>query len=181
MRVIAGEFKSRKLASVPGWDVRPTPDRLRETMFSILAPLIEGTVFVDAYAGGGSVGIEALSRGASRGVFIERAPAALEVLRANIASLGLQGRANVLRGKAAGALAGYKADIVFLDPPYTEPEEYAASFAVVRAPLVIAQHASREVLAERYGSHVRYRTVKQGDNTLSFYRVEQESPKPVVE
>ena len=172
MRVIAGEFKSRKLASVPGWDVRPTPDRLRETMFSILAPVIAGAVFVDAYAGSGSVGIEAISRGASRCVFIERSPGALEVLRANVASLGLQGRANVLRGKAAGALAGFKADIVFLDPPYAEPEEYALAMAVLKAPLVVAQHASREVLEERYGKLSRYRTVKHGDNTLSFYRIE---------
>jgi 16S rRNA (guanine966-N2)-methyltransferase len=170
MRVIAGEFKSRKLASVPGWDVRPTPDRLRETLFSILAPLIEATVFVDAYAGSGAVGIEAISRGAARCVFIERAPAALEVLRANVASLGLQGRATVLRGKASGALAGFKADIVFLDPPYTDPEEYALAMAVVKAPLVIAQHASREVLEESYGQLARYRTVKQGENCLSFYR-----------
>ena len=172
MRVIAGEFKSRKLTSVPGWDVRPTPDRLRETMFSILAPVIEGAVFVDAYAGSGSVGIEAISRGAARCVFIERSPGALEVLRANVASLGLQGRANVLRGKAAGALAGFKADIVFLDPPYMEPEEYALSMAVLKAPLVVVQHASREVLEERYGKLARYRTVKQGENTLSFYRMD---------
>jgi 16S rRNA (guanine966-N2)-methyltransferase len=171
MRVIAGEFRSRKLASVPGWDVRPTPDRMRETLFSILTPVLAGAVFVDAYAGSGSVGIEALSRGAARGIFIEKSTAALTVLRANIASLGLQGRANVIRGKAAGALAGYKADIVFLDPPYTDPEEYAASMAVVKAPLVIAQHASREVLPDLYGKLERYRMVKQGDNTLSFYRL----------
>jgi len=119
------------------------------------------------------VGIEAISRGAARCVFIERSPAALEVLRANVASLGLQGRANVLRGKATGALAGYKADIVFLDPPYTDPEEYALAMAVLKAPLVVAQHASREVLAERYGKLARYRTVKQGDNTLSFYRLDE--------
>ena len=117
------------------------------------------------------MGIEALSRGAARGIFIEKSTAALTVLRANIASLGLQGRANVIRGKAAGALAGYKADIVFLDPPYTDPEEYAASMAVVKAPLVIAQHASREVLPDLYGKLERYRMVKQGDNTLSFYRL----------
>jgi 16S rRNA (guanine(966)-N(2))-methyltransferase RsmD len=171
MRVIAGEFRSRKLASVPGWDVRPTPDRMRETMFSILTPLLEGAMFVDAYAGSGSVGIEALSRGAARCVFIERSAAALDVLRANIASLGLQGRVNIIRGKAAGALAGYKADIVFLDPPYNEPDEYAASFAVAKAPLVIAQHATRQLLEDGYGRLERYRTVKQGENTLSFYRL----------
>lgn len=170
MRVIAGEFRSRKLASVPGTMVRPTPDRLRETLFSILAPVIEGATFVDAYAGSGAVGIEAISRGASRAIFIESTTPALEVLRANIASLGIQGRANVMRGKAAQALPGCKADIVFLDPPYTDPEEYALSMAAAKAPIVIAQHATRQVLEERYGALARYRTLKQGDNTLSFYR-----------
>lgn len=171
MRIIAGEFRSRKLKSVPGFDVRPTPDRMRETMFSILSPVIDGAVFVDAYAGSGAVGLEALSRGAVRCTFIERSSDALEVLRANIASLGLQGRASVIRGKAANALAGCKADIVFLDPPYTDPEEYALSMATAKAPLVIAQHASKQAMEERYGKLERYRTVKQGDNTLSFYRL----------
>jgi len=170
MRVIAGEFRSRKLASVPGVAVRPTPDRLRESLFSILMPVIDGAVFVDAYAGGGSVGIEAISRGAARAVFIERSAAALEVLRENVASLKIQGRANVVRGKAAQALGAYLADIVFIDPPYTDPDEYAASLAVANAPLVIAQHASKQVLEERYGDLERYRTLRQGDNTLSFYR-----------
>lgn len=172
MRVIAGEFRSRKLASVPGMAVRPTPDRMRESLFSILATVIEGAVFVDAYAGSGSVGIEAVSRGARRGVFIERSGAALEVLRGNIASLGIQGRVNVIRGKAGQSLAGLKADVIFIDPPYTDPEEYAAAMAVADAPLVICQHASRQELEERYGRLVRYRTLRQGDNTLSFYRRE---------
>jgi 16S rRNA (guanine(966)-N(2))-methyltransferase RsmD len=171
MRVIAGEFRSRVLKSVPGWNVRPTPDRLRETLFSILTPVIEGAVFVDAYAGSGSVGIEAISRGAARGIFIEPSRDALEVLRANIASLGIQNRASVTRGKAAGALAGFAADIAFIDPPYTDPEEYALAMAVVRAPLVILQHATREKIEDRYGKLERYRMVKQGDNTLSFYRL----------
>ncbi|MBI2688884.1 MAG: 16S rRNA (guanine(966)-N(2))-methyltransferase RsmD [Acidobacteria bacterium] len=170
MRVIAGEFRSRKLASVPGLAVRPTPDRLRESLFSILMPVIEGAVFVDAYAGSGSVGIEALSRGAKRCVFIERSSAALEVLRANLVSLGAQARVNVIRGKAAQVLGAYAADIVFLDPPYTDPDEYGAAMGVVRARMVIAQHAAKQVLEDRYGVYERYRLVKQGDNTLSFYR-----------
>lgn len=170
MRIIAGEFRSRKIASVPGLEVRPTPDRLRETLFSILMPEIEGAVFVDAYAGSGSVGLEALSRGARRAIFIERSGAALEVLRANIASLGVQGRASVIRGRAAQVLGNYPADIVFLDPPYTHPDEYAATLAVAQAPLVIAQHASRQALELQYGALASYRTVKQGDNTLTFFR-----------
>ncbi|HEU0119495.1 MAG TPA: 16S rRNA (guanine(966)-N(2))-methyltransferase RsmD [Bryobacteraceae bacterium] len=169
MRIIAGEFRSRKIASVPGLEVRPTPDRLRETLFSILTSIIEGAVFVDAYAGSGSVGLEALSRGARRAIFIERSGAALEVLRANIVTLGVQGRANVIRGRAGQVLENYTADIVFLDPPYTHPDEYAAALALAKAPLVIAQHASRHKLEPQYGSLTSYRTVKQGDNTLTFF------------
>lgn len=171
MRVIAGEFRSRKIESVPGTAVRPTPDRLRETLFSILMPVIEDAVFMDAYAGSGSVGIEALSRGAKRCIFIERSAAALDVLRANIASLGLQSRASVVRGKVAQMIGAYRPDILFLDPPYPEPEEYALAMNAAHAPLVIAQHASKQALEERYGNLVRYRTLKQGDNTLSFYRL----------
>jgi 16S rRNA (guanine966-N2)-methyltransferase len=171
MRVIAGELRSRKIASVPGLAVRPTPDRLRETLFSILMPVLPGAIFIDAYAGSGSVGIEAISRGAVRCIFIESSREALEVLRANITSLGIQGRSNVVRGKVAQAIAAYKADILFLDPPYPEPEEYALAINATQAPLVIAQHASKQVLEERYGNRVCYRTVRQGDNTLSFYRL----------
>ena len=76
MRIIAGEYRSRKLRTVPGLDVRPTPDRLRETLFNVLAPRIAGTIFLDAYAGSGAVGIEALSRGAKRVILIERKHAA---------------------------------------------------------------------------------------------------------
>ena len=93
MRVIAGEFRSRKLKSLPGMDIRPTSDRLRETLFNILQPRIEGVVFVDAYAGTGAVGIEALSRGAARAVFIEKDRRAVEIIRENLAALGLEGRA----------------------------------------------------------------------------------------
>jgi 16S rRNA (guanine966-N2)-methyltransferase len=171
MRVIAGEFRSRKLASVPGTAVRPTPDRMRETLFSILMPVLAGATFIDAYAGSGSVGIEAVSRGAARCIFIEKSTAALDVLRGNLASLGIQGRVNVVRGRAAQSLGAYAADIVFLDPPYPEPGEYALAMAAARAPVVIAQHASRQELPDRYGDLVRYRTVRQGDNTLSFYRL----------
>ncbi len=95
MRVIGGEFRSRVLKSLPGLDVRPTPDRLREALFSILAPRIEGIVFADLYAGTGAVGIEALSRGAARAVFVEKNRAAIQVIRANLKSLNLEDRAQV--------------------------------------------------------------------------------------
>src|SRR5688572_32102930 len=118
MRVIAGEFRSRRLKTPAGYDVRPTPDRLREALFNVLAPRIEGSVFLDAYAGSGSVGIEALSRGAARAIFIERAREAATVIRENLAELGLSKQAEVLQGRALQYLPHRTADIVFLDPPY---------------------------------------------------------------
>ena len=92
MRVIGGEFRSRKLKTPLGDSIRPTPDRLREALFNILAPRIEGLVFLDAYAGSGSVGIEALSRGARRVIFIEKSRAALRALQDNITTLGIRER-----------------------------------------------------------------------------------------
>ncbi len=172
MRVIGGEFRSRRLKSVPGPATRPTPDRLRETLFDVLAPRIEGAVFLDAYAGTGAVGIEALSRGARRAIFVERGRAAAAVLRENLASLGLAARAAVIQAGAKAALAHHPADIVFLDPPYEMEREYAAAMEALaeRPPaLVIMQHSVRFRPEERYGPLVRTRTLKQGDNALSFY------------
>ncbi|MBM3726066.1 MAG: 16S rRNA (guanine(966)-N(2))-methyltransferase RsmD [Acidobacteria bacterium] len=177
MRVIGGEFRSRRLQSIPGMATRPTPDRLRETLFDILAPRIEGVVFVDAYAGTGAVGIEALSRGAARAVFIEKNRAAVEVLRANLAALGITDRAEVLVIKTAQAIGRFAgetgAGIVFLDPPYELDKEYADVMAALGAnppPLVIAQHSSHKPLDESYGALRHSRLVKQGENSLSFYR-----------
>ena len=98
MRVIAGEFRSRRLKTLPGQSVRPTPDRLREALFNVLTPRIAGAIFLDAYAGSGSVGIEALSRGAASAIFIEKSFAAIRIIRENLASLGLEDRATALNG-----------------------------------------------------------------------------------
>ena len=172
MRIIAGEFRSRILKSVPGLDVRPTSDRLRETLFNVLAPHIEGAIFLDAYAGSGAVGIEALSRGAARVILIEKNRVAIEIIRENVAALGVQSKVSVVRGQASVLLENYPATIAFIDPPYALENEYSASInalAGTNCPLVIAQHASRLTLAESYGSLNRYRVLRQGDNSLSFY------------
>lgn len=172
MRVIGGEFRSRRLRSLPGRQLRPTPDRLRETLFDVLAARIGGTVFLDAYAGSGAVGIEALSRGAARVIFIEKYRGAVEAIRENLKSLGLDARAEVICGKTLVALARFQADIVFLDPPYELAEEYDGALrALGEAPpgLVIAQHPVRLALKEEYGQLRRTRVLKQGDNALSFY------------
>src|SRR5262249_33467103 len=118
MRVIGGEFRSRRLKSIPGAATRPTPDRLRETLFDILAPRIEGATFIDAYAGSGAVGVEALSRGAAHAWFLERNRKALDVIHENLAGLGVESRATVLAGPVSLTIGRLEADIVFLDPPY---------------------------------------------------------------
>ena len=173
MRVIAGEFRSRHLRTLAGLDTRPTPDRLRESLFNIIAPEIEDEVFLDAYAGTGAVGIEALSRGASRAIFIERSRDAVEVIRENLASLGLLKRADVVQGRVLQYLKHRKADVIFLDPPYGLEGEYRESLTILGEeppPLAIVQHASRLELDDEYGSLHRTRVLKQGENSLSFYR-----------
>ena len=178
MRVIAGEFRSRKLQSMPGTEVRPTPDRLRETLFNILAAEMPGAVFVDAYAGTGSVGIEALSRGARHVIFIEKDRATADLIKSILSSLRALSRARVICGSGAIHLSGIAADIVFIDPPYPKEKEYAAAMhALERNPprLVIAQHSIRFALEEAYGPLRRTRYLRQSDNALSFYKPRSET------
>jgi 16S rRNA (guanine966-N2)-methyltransferase len=172
MRVIAGQFRRRILKSVPGMNVRPTPDRLRETLFNILGARVEGAVFLDAYAGTGAVGIEALSRGAKAAILIERRADALAVLRENLRTLGIGDEATVLRGSALTLLPDVRCDIAFIDPPYDLTKEYRDSLPGLDATgcqLAIAQHLSKLKLEEAYGPFRKTRIVKQGDNSLSFF------------
>jgi 16S rRNA (guanine(966)-N(2))-methyltransferase RsmD len=177
MRIIGGRFRRRVIKPVPGLDVRPTPDRLRETLFNILSPRIEGTLFVDAYAGTGAVGLEALSRGARRAVFIEVSRGAIDVLRQNIRTLGVEAETELVAAKAVGALARYSnADIVFLDPPYPLEREYRSALLTlggVPPALAVVQHAARFELAPVWGGLSRFRIVRQGDNALSFFERNQ--------
>ena len=173
MRVIAGDFRSRRLKSLPGLNTRPTPDRLRETLFNVLASSVSDGVFMDIYAGTGAVGIEALSRGARRVIFIENNRAAADVIRENLAALGLDGRAEVFTSKATTVLERARADIAFLDPPYEMSKEYDAAITALEqsgTPLVVVQHSRRFEPQETYGNLQRFRNIRQGDNSLSFYR-----------
>jgi 16S rRNA (guanine(966)-N(2))-methyltransferase RsmD len=191
MRVIAGEFRSRRLKSIPGLATRPTPDRLRETLFNILAPRIEGATFLDGYAGTGAVGIEALSRGACHAFFLERSRGAIDVIRENLDALGLEPRATVVAGPVLLTLNRYPANIVFFDPPYELEREYTAlldalancgagrraedevpeSHQASCPPLTVIQHSTHRALPDSHGNLRRTRIVKQGDNALSFYEV----------
>ncbi len=184
MRVIGGEFRSRRLIAPRGDATRPTSDRLRETLFNVLGPRIAGTRFADLYAGSGAVGLEALSRGAAFCCFVERAPAALAAIRENLASLGLERRQFAVSSRSIGralqdlAQAGQLFDLIFLDPPYEAAAEYTATLQALAenaqkllAPdaLVIAEHARRTPLPERFKVLRRQRLLEQGDAALSFY------------
>jgi 16S rRNA (guanine966-N2)-methyltransferase len=185
MRVIAGQYRSRILSAPRGLDTRPTSDRLRETLFNVLSQRIAGAVFADLYAGSGAVGIEALSRGAREAIFVENAEPALRAIRANLASLGIRGGYALEARSVAAALrrltgAGRQADLVFLDPPYREADEYGAALGLLGGECaallnpgaaVIAEHEKRRDLEPRYSVLVRYRVLKQGDAALSFYSV----------
>ena len=185
MRVIAGSFRSRPLEAPRGTATRPTSDRLRETLFNVLAPRIEGARFADLYAGSGAVGIEAISRGADHVWFAENAPAALTAIRTNLSKLKIGGGYSIEDRSVAHLLrslakAGRPLDIVFLDPPYDDGEAYtttlnllAREHAAILAPgaVIIAEHQKKAPLADRYGTLDRIRILKQGDAALSFYAV----------
>jgi 16S rRNA (guanine(966)-N(2))-methyltransferase RsmD len=181
MRVIAGMYRSRPLAAPKGLETRPTSDRLRETLFNVIAMRVPGAKFADLYAGSGAVGIEAISRGAAEVFFAEKHNAALAAIRGNLRTLGISGGFQIEAGGTTGLLkrlAGKPMDVVFLDPPYDEAEEYkrtlmtlsTASNELLHADsLVIAEHTKKQPLLERYGSLVRTRVLQQGDAALSFY------------
>jgi 16S rRNA (guanine(966)-N(2))-methyltransferase RsmD len=186
MRVIAGKFRSRSLKSLKGLVLRPTSDRLRETLFNVLADRVPNARFVDAFAGTGAVGIEALSRGAREVTFIENHLPAVALIRKNLQTLGIQSVGNVVAFDALRALqrmatnlraTSSVVDIVFLDPPYAAAQEYRRVLTFLgTAPflgegsLVIAEHRSSVELPETFGSLSRVRVLRQGDGTLSFYR-----------
>jgi 16S rRNA (guanine(966)-N(2))-methyltransferase RsmD len=177
MRIIAGLYKGRTLKA-PTWNgLRPTSDRLRETLFNVLAPDIDGARVIDAYAGTGAVGIEALSRGAAHVTFIELDARAVRLIETNLARCGVKERYAIIRAGFAGAarrLAGEQADIIFLDPPYGPAALgdalEAASALASPATIVVIEHARRDAAPESAGALVRARVLTSGDSALAFYR-----------
>ena len=184
--MIAGQYRRRALRSLPGREIRPTADRLRETLFNVLcagnpAALAESTWF-DLYAGTGAVGIEALSRGAQMVYFVESSKAAAELIAGNLKSLGIARGFQIVKVEAGKALrqleaVGSVADFVFLDPPYPMQDEYAKTLAALaeskllrERSVVMAEHEKRFDPGEAFGKLRRYRKLEQGDAALSFYR-----------
>jgi 16S rRNA (guanine(966)-N(2))-methyltransferase RsmD len=185
MRVIAGKYRSRPLRSLRGMEIRPTADRLREALFNVLtagAPnALEGSVWLDLFAGTGAVGIEALSRGAGHVSFVESSAPAARVVRQNLDSLGVKAGFTVVQTDVLKALkkieSAAEVDFVFLDPPYEFTEGYrntleflAGAPFVGAATVVIAEHRKRSDPGDKFGTLVRFRTLVQGDGALSFYQ-----------
>ncbi|HEV2498984.1 MAG TPA: 16S rRNA (guanine(966)-N(2))-methyltransferase RsmD [Terriglobia bacterium] len=182
MRIIAGTYRGLRLRTLKGAGLRPTSDHLRETLFNVLGGSVHGSRFLDAYAGSGAVGIEALSRGASDVVFLEHHRPAVAIIRENLNALGLRGGFQVIARPVWSALErlereGNQFEIVFLDPPYDEVGEYHRSLRILaRSRLllpdsqVIAEHARQCKLEEHYGELHRTRLIRHGDSQLAFYR-----------
>ena len=176
LRIIAGRYRRRKVKPVPGRGTRPMPGRLRESLFNVLGDQVAGKVFVDLYAGSGAVGLEALSRGAEQVIFVESSRAASRVIEENLASLGAGDDGLLIHAQVKAALDRISGGIYFLGPPYPMAEEYQKTLETLGgAPpyLVIVQHATRFKLLERYGGLVRFRTIKQGSNSLSLFRAQE--------
>jgi len=191
MRIIAGKFRGRRLRPADKLPLRPTSDRLRETLFDILAAArgLEDSLWLDLFAGSGAVGLEALSRGARKAVLVEQARGALALMRKNIADLELDpASVEVFATPALEAISrlgslskqGQKNsfDYVFLDPPYDQEKQYglvlaalAASDVLAGDSLVIAEHSKRFAPPTPVGRLHRYRLLRQGDAALSFYRL----------
>lgn len=192
MRIVAGKFRSRQIKSLKGRELRPTSDRLRETLFDVLNSVIEGARFLDVFAGTGAIGIEALSRGAREAVFLEKHRPAGKLIRENLAGLGIDRGFLVLCGDAFRTLeelarrndaAPSAFDIVFLDPPYAATDEYervlnllGSSTLLSPSTIVVAEHHHKLRLPAEAGLLRRYRFLRQGDAGLSFYK-----PSPAVE
>jgi 16S rRNA (guanine966-N2)-methyltransferase len=196
MRIIAGKYRGRKLMGRPSAQTRPTSDRLRETLFNVLAPRIEGARFLDLCAGTGAVGIEALSRGAEHVTFVDQSRKMCALINANLEALQIpEDAAEVVTAEAnsflrkcakiepsltVGLLPRLSAPfaIIFFDPPYAADYEAVLSFIAEHAPhllsdegIAVVEHHKKKDLPAEFGSLKCYRTLKQGDSVLSFFSV----------
>jgi 16S rRNA (guanine966-N2)-methyltransferase len=186
-RIIGGAGRGRRLKTAAGEATRPTAARVRQTLFDILAPRVAGCRFLDAFAGSGGIGLEALSRGAARVVLVDKDPAAWAAARENAQALARAGgEVEVFRQDAATAMhaladQGRLFDLVYLDPPYAselyEPLVALAGERLLAAGgVVVAEHFHKRALPERIGALARTRQKRIGDHCLSFYAAEPVEP-----
>jgi len=185
VRVISGEAKGRPLKAVPGQTTRPTTDKVKEAMFSIIGPYFDGERVLDLFAGTGGLGIEALSRGAGHAVFIDVNPRSVEVVRRNLEATGLAARAEAYRNDARRAIRqlerkGAKFDLVFLDPPYADKDcdellgELAGRGLLADRAVAVVEHDAGFDYGDRFGPFGRSRHAVYGETALSIYRYEGE-------
>src|SRR5579863_4379089 len=185
MRVISGKFRSRRLHSLPGLDIRPTSDRLRETLFNVLTAgnpqALAGSVWLDLFAGTGAVGIESLSRGASMVYFVESARTAADLVRQNLQLLEITEGYQIVQQESTAALSQLASRqitpaYIFLDPPYRQHQAYPQILGILgdsrlsQRALVIAEHEKKFDPGDKFGELQRIRMLQQGDAGLSFYR-----------
>lgn len=181
MRVIAGEFKGRRLSPVPGQSTRPTTDKVKESIFNIIGPYFNGGTVLDLFAGTGALGIEAISRGMTRGIFIDKEPKALQVVRENIEACKLEKQTELYRNDAGRAIQQLeqkqiKIDLVFLDPPYhlhiipLLMAEMTKRDLLTEEAVLVAEHSAGTVLPVVIESLERWRFAEYGDTAVSFYR-----------
>jgi len=182
LRVIAGLARGRHLKAPRGNWIRPTSDLVKESLFNILAAKVPGSVFLDLYAGSGGVGIEALSRGCARAVFVDISPRAVQYIKRNLYAVKLAGRARVYRMDALKSLNLFKKlamefDIIFIDPPYYERCETEVLEGVNEKNLLkkggtfVAESSKKTILPSRVGNLIFTRRVEYGDTALNFYQV----------
>lgn len=178
MRIVAGEFRGRKLHTPKGVQIRPTTDRVREAIFSIIASRIPDANVLDLFAGTGALGLEALSRGAAQAVFVDRGPEAIRLIRANIELCRAQSRARALQGSVLQViqrLANQEEtfDLIFMDPPYGKGyiEETLLQVGKVSCAevLVMAEHHIKDILPQNTGEWVKTQERRYGDSAISFF------------
>ncbi len=178
MRIIAGKYRGRKLKSPPSTQTRPTSDRLRETLFNVIAPRIAGARFLDLCAGTGAVGIEALSRGAAHATFVDQSRKMCSLIKANLASLMADENEFEILARDAFKFVAQETgafDVLYFDPPYAADYNPVlthigeADGCLRKDGILIVEHHKKKDLLTEYGRLRRYRVLKQGDTVLSFY------------
>ena len=180
MRIITGSKRGKKLVTLEGEQVRPTTDRVKESLFNILQFQLEGRRFLDLFAGSGQIGLEALSRGAAQCVFVDASKESIRVVEKNVQSTGMGDRAKVVSSDFAAYLSGCREhfDIAFLDPPYRSGllERALPLVAQKMNPggVILCEHPKDEVLPETAGEFVQFRSYRYGKIMLTSYRRSEE-------